>query len=100
MLIALPGRSLKEVGRGGQALPRKRLHCQLPFISPDLPCRHSSYLPEDFLTLSRTCSMIFFASPYKALTLLRLAGTDIPRQGQKSFRAFRTFQERRTAVTG
>src|SRR5208337_704847 len=67
-----------------------RLHCQLPFISPDLPGRHSSYLPEDFLTLSRTCSMIFLASPSKALTLLKLAGTDIPRQGQNSFRSQHT----------
>ena len=99
ILIALPGRSLKS-GRGGQALPRQRLHCQLPFISPDLRRRNWSYLSEDSLTLSRTCSMILLASPSKALMLPKLAGADIPRQGQKSFRAFRTFQERRTAVTG
>jgi len=89
-----------EVVRRGQALPRERLHCQLPFISPDLPSRNWSYLSEDSLTLSRTCSMILLASPSKALMLPKLAGTDILRQGQKSFRAFRTFQERRTAVTG
>src|SRR5271157_3456113 len=74
-----------EVVRRGQALPRERLHCQLPFISPDLPCRDWSYLSEDSLTLSRTCSMILLASPSKALMLPKLAGTDIPRQGQKSF---------------
>ena len=78
-----------EVVRRGQALPRERLHCQLPFISPDLPCRNWSYLSEDSLTLSRTCSMILLASPSKTLMLPKLARTDIPRQGQRSFRAFR-----------
>src|SRR5271157_6259880 len=56
--------------------------------SNELPApraRTQGLCPKNSLTLSRTCSMIFFASPSKALTLSKLAGTDIPRQGQKSF---------------
>ncbi len=80
------------MGRGGQALPRERLHCQLPFISPDLPSKTKSYPPENLLTLSRTYSMIYLASPFRALMLPMFAGmfagTDISRKGQRSFRVF------------
>src|SRR5271157_6293695 len=56
--------------------------------SNELPApraRTQGLCPKNSLTLSRTCSMILLASPSKALTLSKLAGTDIPRQGQKSF---------------